>query len=192
MRIVLASGSPRRRELLSQLGYEFEVATADVDETFPAEGTAASMAIELAQKKARAVQEKIDGDALILAADTVVWHNNRPLGKPLDLADAQSMLAQLSGSTHVVATGIALLWPGGSRIDAAETEVDFESLTEQDILRYFEKGHPLDKAGAYGIQEWIGLACISSIRGSYFNVVGLPTHLVYRHIQDILQQHAAP
>ena len=191
MKIVLASSSPRRRELLSQLGYSFEVITADVDETFPMEGTAASMAIYLAEKKARAVQEKAPAGSLILAADTVVWHGGKPLGKPENEEDALNMLRQLSGSTHTVATGIALLWPGGERTDAAETQVTFEPLTEKDLHNYLQRGHPMDKAGAYGIQEWIGLACISSISGSYFNVVGLPTHLVYRHIQDILRLHAA-
>jgi septum formation protein len=185
--LVLASASPRRKELLQSLGYVFEVQTSQLEEVFTPGTDPHTLAQNLAVQKALDVQQRVATNALVLAADTIVWHQGKPLGKPADSEEAAAMLKGLSGSTHSVITGIALAGPHGLLSDACTTQVSFLTLAETDIQTYLERGQPLDKAGAYGIQEWIGLACISSIHGSYFNVVGLPTHLVHRHIQAILQ-----
>lgn len=185
--LVLASASPRRKELLAGLGYAFTVETSNLEEVLAPNRTPHSLAMELACQKALDVQQRLPQHTLVLAADTIVWHNNQALGKPADLNEAAAMLQQLSGSTHAVVTGIALAGPHGLIQEACTTQVTFETLTADDIQTYLERGHPLDKAGSYGIQEWIGLACIRQIEGSYFNVVGLPTHLVHRNIQAILR-----
>ncbi len=174
--IILASGSPRRRELLTQAGLHFTVMTADVDET-PTETEPKDVVEELSRRKAEAVaaiQHTIKEKATIVAADTIVAYRGEILGKPGDEEDAIRMLMKLSGETHQVFTGVTLLLPEGRRITFSnETHVCFYPLTEAEIRDYVATGEPLDKAGAYGIQGR-GARLVESIRGDYNNVVGFP------------------
>jgi septum formation protein len=172
---ILASQSPRRRELLSRLVSEFEVIVDDSDEVLIPDELPEKTVRRLAEEKARNVAEKIQNDALILAADTVVVLNNQILGKPKDEEDAFHMLSALSGNWHQVFTGIAVLDAKTGRCETAVemTKVQFRALTEAEIRRYIESKEPMDKAGAYGIQDK-GALLVEGIEGDYFNVVGLP------------------
>lgn len=176
--LILASASPRRSELLTAAGIFFEIAAANVDET-PLTGEAAEGYVRrLAEAKAQAAAA-VHPDATILGADTVVVVDGRILGKPATAADARAMLTELSGRTHEVLTGVALVTPSGTQTAVESTSVEFSRLTSGEIEWYVESGEPMDKAGAYAIQ---GLASrfIERIEGSYSNVVGLPVSLVYR------------
>ncbi len=187
--LVLASRSPRRHQLLERLGVPFSVHPSDADEAIPP-GTAPDDAVRLlAGRKAEAVAPR-HPEALTLGADTVVVLGGRVLGKPADAAEAAAMLRRLSGRTHTVYTGVALVH-GGRTVTACEaTEVTFASLTDAEIAAYVETGSPLDKAGAYGIQDDWGAFFVEGIRGDYYNVVGLPLHRLARtlrtHFADLL------
>ncbi|HWP80286.1 MAG TPA: Maf family protein [Candidatus Acidoferrum sp.] len=170
--IVLASASPRRRELLSGLGLAFEVAAADIDEEAVTAPTPQELVKELALQKARAVA-KVRPDALVIGADTVVFKDGRIFGKPQDEADAADMLRALSGDIHTVATGVALVSPETEIADVVTAQVTFKTLTEGEIKRYIATGEPFDKAGGYGIQGRAA-AMIREISGDYYTVVGLP------------------
>ncbi len=170
--IVLASASPRRRELLSGLGLRFEVVAADIDEEAVTAGTPQALVQELALEKARAVA-KLRPAALVIGADTVVYRDGRILGKPRDAADAADMLRLLSGGTHTVSTGIALIAPGIEVADVVSALVTFKALTPGEIDRYIATGEPFDKAGGYGIQGRAA-AMVSGISGDYYTVMGLP------------------
>jgi septum formation protein len=177
-RLVLASASPRRRELLTQAGYTFEVLAADVNEDFRPGEEAASYVSRLARDKAQKVYSALnDPQALVIGADTTVTVDDHILAKPANPADAARMLRLLSGRTHRVITGVAVASAEGTRTAAEVTAVQFRTLTEDKIAAYIASGEPMDKAGAYGIQ---GLAAkwIPRIEGCYFNVVGLPLALV--------------
>lgn len=177
-RVILASGSPRRRELLAMLGVDFEVIPAPVDnEEYPATLAAEEIAEYLAVKKSEACH--FGNDALVITADTVVIAAGEVLGKPADASEARRMLRLLSGATHRVVTGVAVKSAAGLRSFRAVTEVSFAPLTEQEIDWYIATYRPFDKAGAYGIQEWIGCIGVTSISGSYYNVMGLPLHRLY-------------
>jgi septum formation protein len=172
MNLLLASSSPRRKELLAQAGFSFEMISPDVDETpFPRE-LPEQHAIRIARAKALVVQEK-HRDALVIAADTNVVHRQRILGKPVDAEEAVSMLKHLSGKTHEVISGVAMLGPENSCQWAVHTQVEFRDLAEEEILAYVASGEPMDKAGGYGIQG-LGAHMVRGIQGSYTNVVGLP------------------
>ena len=170
--IVLASASPRRRELLLGLGLPFEVAAADIDEEAVTASTPQALVKKLTLEKARAVA-KIRPAALVIGADTVVYKNGRIFGKPKNAAEAQNMLRALSGGTHTVATGIALVSPDGEIDDVVTANVTFKALTEGQIARYIATGEPFDKAGGYGIQGRAA-AMIREITGDYYTVMGLP------------------
>lgn len=182
-RIILASGSPRRQQLLNELGVKFEVITKEYPETYPDNLKGAEIAIYLARAKAKLFREDINENEIVITADTIVWCNNMVLGKPAGKKEAREMIKILSGNTHEVITGVTLLTSLKERTFYDITKVTFERLTEEEISYYIENFQPFDKAGAYGIQEWIGLAACSSIEGSYFNVVGLPVHKLYRELQ---------
>lgn len=189
--LVLASRSPRRRELLTRLGLAFEVAPAPDDERWP-EGLEAAEAVEaLAEQKASAVAPA-HPEALTLGADTVVVLGGDVLGKPASPADARRMLRHLSGATHTVYTGLALLHPASRRrvISHEATRVTFAALSDDEIARYVATGSPLDKAGAYGIQDDHGALFVAGVEGDFYNVVGLPLHRLYRalreHFADLL------
>lgn len=170
--LVLASGSPRRRQLLSQLGIPLEVHAAGVDEAERPGEQAEPFVLRVAADKARAVAPRFPG-RVVLAADTAVVREGRLYGKPAGAADARRMLGELSGRTHEVVTGVAVLGPGGAQSLAVTTKVRFRALSPEEIAWYVATGEPLDKAGAYGIQERGG-AFVEAIEGSYSNVVGLP------------------
>lgn len=184
-RLILASGSPRRRALLEGLGLPFEVRVLPgLDEHWPAELPAAEVALYVATKKASAYA--VAPDELLIAADTVVVLGDTVLGKPADEASACRMLHALSGRTHRVITGVCMKTDTEVRRFSVTTEVDFRPLTDAEIAHYVSHYHPLDKAGAYGIQEWIGYVGVTALRGSYYNVMGLPVQRVYRELVDMV------
>lgn len=185
-KIILASNSPRRRELLAGLGYDFEVRVIDgIDESYP-EGLAMEEIPQyIAAHKAEAYA--VAPDEIVLTADTVVVLDGEVLGKPTDAADAGRMLHALSGRTHHVVTGVCLATATAHRTFAVTTEVTFRPLTDAEIAHYIEVYRPFDKAGAYGIQEWIGYVGVTGLRGSYFNVMGLPVQRIYQELQGLLQ-----
>ena len=183
-RIILASGSPRRRQLLEELGLKFKVITRHYPETFPGHLREAEIAEYLAREKAGLFKKYMRVNEIIITADTIVWCNNRVLGKPSGKDEAVEMIKILSGNTHEVITGVTILSPFKEKTFSDTTKVTFDSLTLEEILFYVENFKPYDKAGAYGIQDWIGLAACSRIEGSYFNVVGLPVQKLYRELQN--------
>ena len=188
-RIILASGSPRRRQLLEELGLKFKVITRHYPETFPGHLREAEIAEYLAREKAGLFKKYMRVNEIIITADTIVWCNNRVLGKPSGKDEAVEMIKILSGNTHEVITGVTILSPFKEKTFSDTTKVTFDSLTLEEILFYVENFKPYDKAGAYGIQDWIGLAACSRIEGSYFNVVGLPVQKPYRELQNFIKFH---
>ncbi len=185
-KVVLASNSPRRKELLTGLGIEYVVKTMpDVDESFPDSLVSDEIPAYIAREKANAYRTIIEKDELIITADTIVWIDGEVLGKPENTEDARKMLKKLSGMTHQVITGVCLTTQQWQRDFTATTEVRFAMLTEDEIDYYVEKYAPMDKAGAYGVQEWIGFIGVESISGSYFNVMGLPIQRLYRELKGL-------
>lgn len=185
-KIILASQSPRRKELLSQLHIPFDILIKEeVDEVYPQEMPHSEVPVFLAQQKAQPYINDIEKDnLLVITADTIVCCNNLVLGKPKDKDDAFNMLRQLSGQAHEVITGVALTAKGKQRAFTVCTKVFFKTLSDDEINFYIDRFKPFDKAGAYGIQEWIGMIGIERIEGSYFNVVGLPVQKLYEELQQ--------
>jgi septum formation protein len=184
---ILASQSPRRKQLLEWAEIPFEIIVSDADESFPPGLSMDEVAIYIARNKALAVQEflKEKRNNVIIAADTIVVLNNEVIGKPTDRADAVSILKKLSGHKHQVITGVVILSDEKQFAFADTTEVEFHSLTEEQVEFYVDKYHPYDKAGAYAIQEWIGVVGIKSIRGDFYNVMGLPVSRVVQQLQKL-------
>ena len=179
-RVVLASNSPRRRELLGGLGVPFEVKVLpDIEENYPADLPVAQIAEYIARENADAYRPVMADDDLIITADTIVVVDDQVLGKPADEADARRMLHLLSGRTHQVITGVCLTTTSAQRRFSVTTDVTFKMLTDEEIDYYIDRYQPFDKAGAYGIQEWIGYIGVTSLSGSYFNVMGLPVQRIY-------------
>ena len=174
---------------MEELGLKFEVITRDYAETFPGDLKAAEIAEYLSGEKASLFRNKVRENEIIITADTIVWCNNRVLGKPSGKDEAVEMIKILSGNTHEVITGVTILSPFKEKTFSDTTKVTFDSLTLEEILFYVENFKPYDKAGAYGIQDWIGLAACSRIEGSYFNVVGLPVQKLYRELQNFIKFH---
>jgi septum formation protein len=179
-KLILASQSPRRRELLAGLGFDFDIKVKPVDEDYPAEIPAHDVAGYLAKKKAQAYRTDIGKDEIVLTSDTVVILEGKILGKPKDAAEAKSMLVALSGKRHQVVTGICMASAHKQVTQSDTAFVYFRALSEAEIDFYIESFQPFDKAGAYGIQEWIGFVGVERIEGSFFTVMGLPLHLVYQ------------
>jgi septum formation protein len=178
MKLILASASPRRRELLTQAGYSFEVQASSIPESRNSGEDAVRFATRLAREKAEAVfAQQPSGPVLVLGADTVVVCDGEVMGKPMDAGDAARMLLLLSGRTHQVVTGVAAIWEARVEVAAELTHVTMCTLSPQEVARYVATGEPMDKAGAYGIQGYAA-RWIPRIRGCYFNVVGLPLALV--------------
>ena len=178
--IILASASPRRRQLLEQLGIDFTVKVIDgLDESYPAGLAWQEIPEYLSRKKAEGHSSLLTPSTMIITADTLVMLDGKPLGKPADAAEARLMLRNLSGRSHFVITGVTILIMEKSTSFSTTTEVFFDSLTDDEIDFYITRFKPMDKAGAYGIQEWIGAAGIRRIEGSYYNVMGLPLHSLY-------------
>ena len=181
--IILASNSPRRKELLEGLGIEYKVKTLpDVDESYPETLIGEQIPLFIARKKAEAYIGTIEDNELIITADTIVWLDGKVLGKPEDSAHAKEMLASLSGKTHQVMTGVCITTKDIRKEFVSVTDVTFNTLSPEEIDYYVINYKPFDKAGAYGIQEWIGYIGVQSISGSYFNVVGLPIQRLYREL----------
>jgi len=184
-RLVLASNSPRRKELLRGLGIDFEVRLIrDIDESFPAALPVNDVAVHISKAKASAYLDTMAENEVILTADTVVVCDGQILGKPQDAEDARRMLGLLSGKSHEVITGVTLSTLQWQRSFAVTTVVWFKELTADEIGFYVDSYRPFDKAGAYGIQEWIGYVGVQRIEGSYFNVMGLPVQRIYEELKD--------
>jgi septum formation protein len=177
--LVLASGSPRRKELLTTLGFDFTVEVRPTDEVFSADMAAHDVPVFLAKQKAMMFETDV-ANRLILCADTVVIIDNEILNKPADAAEAHAMLRKLSGRSHDVVTGICICSDKGYETDADLAKVFFKELTDEEINYYIAHCKPFDKAGAYGIQEWIGMVAIERIEGSHYTIMGLPVHRVYK------------
>ena len=185
-KVILASASPRRRELLAGLDIDFEVRTLpDVDESFPATLQGGDIPLYISKKKADAYLSLMSEEELVITADTIVWLDGKALGKPVDVADAHRMLREMSGKTHSVFTGVTITTKQVQRSFVACSQVTFAELTDEEIGYYIEKYRPMDKAGSYGVQEWVGYIGISGIDGSYFNVMGLPVQRLYNELKSI-------
>ena len=185
-RIILASNSPRRKELLSGLGIQYEVKTLpDIDESYPEGLDGMEIPAFIARSKADAYREVMQTDELIITADTIVWLDGNVMGKPKDAEEAREMLRSLSGQTHQVITGVCLTTAVYQKAFATMTDVAFATLSEEEIAYYVERYSPMDKAGSYGIQEWIGFIGVESISGSYFNVMGLPIQRLYTELKKL-------
>lgn len=188
MNLILGSQSPRRRELMAGLDIPFTCVTIDADESYPADLQAGDIPLYISRAKARAYAGQLQPDDLLITSDTIVWLNGEMLGKPQSKAEAKHMLAQLSGQTHQVYTAVCFTWLHTTPHHVAQplhdsfvdcTDVTFRTLTAEEIDYYVEKYMPLDKAGAYGVQEWIGYVGVTRMEGSYFNVMGFPIGRVY-------------
>ena len=174
-KVILASNSPRRKELLSGLGVDYEIRTLpDVDESYPDTLRGADIPLYIAKEKANAYRNMLQSGELMITADTIVWLDGKVLGKPKDREDALCMLRDMSGRTHEVFTGVCITTTEWQRSFSAQTEVRFSKLSEEEIIYYVDKFQPMDKAGAYGVQEWIGFIGVENISGSYYNIMGLP------------------
>ena len=180
-KLVLASGSPRRQQFMRDLDVDFEVRLKDVEEIYPDHLQGAEITNFLALLKAQALNDLADNE-IVITSDTIVWHENKALGKPKDYDDAFAMLRSLSGKTHEVITSVCIKNAGNTDVFNETTRVTFNALSDDEIKYYLDNYKPFDKAGAYGIQEWIGLVAIAKIEGSYANVVGLPVDKVYQYL----------
>ncbi len=181
-KIILASGSPRRQQFFKDFGFAYEIRLKDVDEVYPEHLKAEEITNFLAELKANVFSDSLTENELLITSDTIVWHNNKALGKPKDYDDAFQILKSLANSTHKVITSVCFKTIEKSEVIHEVTKVTFSDLTDEEIHYYLKKDQPFDKAGAYGIQDWIGLIGISKIEGSYTNVVGLPTEKVYHYL----------
>ncbi len=182
--IILASNSPRRKELLTGLDLEYEVKVLpDIDESYPNDLEKEEVAQYISEKKAKAHLSIMGDNDLLITADTIVLQDGKIYGKPVDEADAKQMLRELSGKTHQVITGVSLTTKQKHKAFSVVSEVRFAHLEESEIEYYVSKYKPLDKAGAYGIQEWIGYVAVEYMSGSYFNIMGLPIQRLYQELK---------
>ena len=187
--LILASQSPRRQYLLKELGLEFESKLKQmVEETFPDHLQREEIPLFLAEKKALVFLPDLSDNTIVITADTIVWQNNTVVQKPNDKAEAVKILKSLSGKTHTVYTGVCLLSRNKQRLFYSGTEVLFKSLTDEEIEYYVSHFKPYDKAGAYGVQEWIGYIGVERINGSFYNVMGLPVQHLYQELLDFLRE----
>lgn len=185
-KIILASNSPRRKELLSGLGVDYEVKTLpDVDESYPDGLSGEEIAKHIARGKAEAYRSLIQADELVITADTIVWLDGTVMGKPKDEEEAKDMLMRLSGKTHQVITGVCLTTASMQKTFATVTYVTFATLTDEEVDYYVTRYQPMDKAGSYGVQEWIGFVGVENLSGSYFNVMGLPIQRLYTELKKL-------
>ena len=190
-KIILASNSPRRKELLAGIDIPFEVRVIDgIDESYPDTLPAKNIAEYISRKKASAYRQTISGDELVITADTIVVLGSQVMGKPHDANEACGMLRHLSGQTHQVITGVTLTTIDRQVSFSVETDVTFKVLSDEEIEYYVSHYHPFDKAGAYGIQEWIGHIGVTGMNGSYFNVMGLPVQRIYEALKSLQNPNA--
>lgn len=184
-KVILASNSPRRKELLGGLGIDFEVRTlSDIDESYPDTLKGEDIPMFISKKKAEAYKQGMADDEMIITADTIVYDNGHVLGKPKDRGEAIQMLRELSGHAHEVITGVSIVTQEKAVQFASTSKVTFAALTDEEIAYYVDHYKPYDKAGAYGIQEWIGYVAVTRIEGSYFNVMGLPIQRLYTELKQ--------
>jgi septum formation protein len=184
--IILASGSPRRQQFFKDLGFAFEIRLKPVVENFPSRLRHFEISDYLAQLKAIPFKESLQSNDILITSDTIVWHEHKALGKPRSYDEAFQMLKSMSHKTHEVITSVCFTTMASQKTVNATTKVTFKALTDEEITYYIETFKPYDKAGAYGIQEWIGQIGITTLDGSYFNVMGLPTHLVYKTLKNLI------
>lgn len=186
-RIVLGSSSPRRQNFLKSMGLPFEIRPSHVEEVYPHELKAVGISDYLAKLKADSLRDSLSPDEILITSDTVVWHRGVSHAKPADEEEAFEMLKTLNNDTHEVITSVCFTTTEEQRIENCTTEVRLVDLSDDEIRYYINACKPYDKAGGYAIQEWIGLVGISEIKGSYNNVVGLPTHLVYQTLSEMVK-----
>ncbi len=192
-KIYLASKSPRRRELLADMGIDYELLSAEVEESYDPSMPPAEVVQYLSRLKLSAVDfSQYPANTIFIACDTIVVADGQILGKPKDDEEALQMLRQLSGHTHTVLSGLTVATPARMLTDYRSSEVVFAELSEAEIEYYVRQYRPLDKAGAYGVQEWIGCVGISSINGSFYNVMGLPTRLLWMMLEKLVDTHSNP
>ncbi|MFH6769474.1 Maf family nucleotide pyrophosphatase [Gaetbulibacter aquiaggeris] len=185
--IILASGSPRRQLFFKDLGVDFEIRLKPVKEDFPSHLKHYEISDYLAQLKAEPFKEELKDHDILITSDTIVWHHNQALGKPLNEADAFNILKAINNGTHEVITSVCFTTKTTQKIVHDITKVTFKHLSDEEIKYYIKTFKPFDKAGAYGIQEWIGQIGVTKIEGSYFNVMGLPVHMVYQVLSEIVE-----
>ena len=183
--IILASGSPRRQQFFKELGLNFEIRLKPIAEDYPNRLTHFEISDYLAQLKAIPFKDELRDTDILITSDTIVWHQNKALGKPNSNAEAFSMLKSLSNTTHEVITSVCFTTTKFEKTLNDVTKVSFKELTDKEIEYYIETSKPFDKAGAYGIQEWIGQIGVTKVEGSYYNVMGMPTHLVYKTLNSM-------
>lgn len=184
--IILGSKSPRRKQLLTELGFDFKVEVREIEENYPSTLIPEEVPAYIAREKAKPFQSVIKPGELLITADTVVLLDNEIIGKPRHTDEAKETLRKLSGKTHKVVSGLCITTFATQVVETVVSEVTFDELDEEIIAFYIEHYSPLDKAGAYGIQEWIGYVGIKAIKGSYTNIVGLPTNTLYKMLQSVL------
>ncbi len=184
IKLILASKSPRRQSLIESLGFPFEVRIKEVDEVYPSEMETDKVPVFLAELKAEPLVDQLQQNEVLITSDTVVINNDKILGKPKDYNDAFQMLQSLSGKSHKVVTGVCIQSLNDKISFAETTIVHFATLSKNEIEFYIENYKPFDKAGSYGIQEWIGAIAVHKIEGCYYNVMGLPVHKVYKTLQE--------
>lgn len=183
--LILASGSPRRQQFFKDLDLDFEIRLKEIEEVFPPELKAEQITNYLAELKANAFEGELKPNEILITSDTIVWHNNKALGKPKDTQDAFTILKSLSNTTHEVITSVCFKTIEKSTVIYEITKVTFNELSDEAIEYYIKNYKPFDKAGAYGIQEWIGFIGVSKIEGSYANVMGMPTDKVYEYLSKL-------
>jgi septum formation protein len=183
--LILASGSPRRQQFFKDLDLDFEIRLKEIEEIYPPELKAEEITNYLAELKANAFEGELKANEILITSDTIVWHNGRALGKPKDEQDAFAILKSLSNSTHDVVTSVCFKTNSETKLLHEITKVTFNELSEDVIRYYIDNYKPFDKAGAYGIQEWIGFVGVSKIEGSYANVMGMPTDKVYEYLNNL-------
>ncbi|WP_372754414.1 Maf-like protein [Mariniflexile sp.] len=184
--LILASGSPRRQAFFETLGLNFEIRLKPIVEEYPPRLTHFEISDYLAQLKALPFKNELKDNDILITSDTIVWHNKQALGKPRNDIEAFQMIKSMSNTTHEVITSVCFTTKTFEKTLNAVTKVTFKALSDEEIHYYIKTCKPFDKAGAYGIQEWIGIIGVTKIEGSYFNVMGLPTHIVYKTLSDIV------
>jgi septum formation protein len=184
-KLILASGSPRRQQFFKDLDLDFEIRLNEIEEIFPPELKAEEITNYLAELKANAFEGELNDNEILITSDTIVWHNDKALGKPKDEQDAFNILKSLSNATHEVITSVCFKTNLEVALIYEVTKVTFNELSDEAIRYYIENYKPFDKAGAYGIQEWIGFVGVSQIEGSYANVMGMPTDKVYEYLINL-------
>lgn len=185
-KLILASASPRRHQFFKELRLDFEVRLKSVEEVYPIHLKGSEISDYLSELKASAFEGGLQPSEILITSDTVVWHNSESLAKPEDKEDAYSMLRKLSNATHEVITSVSFTTSETQKTTNYSTLVRFKELTDEEIWFYIDNYQPFDKAGAYGIQDWLGLIAIDEIKGSYTNVMGLPTNLVYKALMSMV------